>query len=64
MAKKLKPQASGGMLLLFPYKIIVLVEGIAVGPFDTPEKALAWAYENSSEGIYQLKQLIDPRMGI
>ncbi len=64
METKLKPQMGGGLIFIIPNKFIVLTEGMAIGTFNTPEQALAWAYEHSRDGIYTIKELINPQMEI
>lgn len=54
----------GFLLSSVPRKIIVLIDGLAIGPFNTPEQALAWAYKHSKDGIYSLRELINPVMEI
>lgn len=52
------------LFILTQLKVIVLIDGIAVGPFDTGPQALTWAYEHSRDGIFQLKELINPMLEI
>lgn len=63
-AKRMGTNPLGFLLSSVPRKVIVLIDGLAIGPFSTPEQALTWAYENSRDGIYSLKELINPFMEI
>lgn len=53
-----------GLIVIIPTKVIVLIDGFAIGPFETGEAALAWAMDHSKNGIYQLKELYNPMMEI
>jgi len=52
------------LFILTHLKVIVLIDGLAIGPFDTGPQALTWAYEHSKDGIFQLKELINPMMEV
>lgn len=52
------------LFIFSQFEIIVLVDGLAIGPFKTSAQALTWAYEHSRDGIFQLKELINPMLEI
>ena len=67
MAKEPKSERkvkATNLITIIPLKVIVLLDGLAVGPFSTGEAALGWAIEHSKDGIYQLKELIPPGLEI
>jgi len=59
-----KLTAQSGFIVIIPNKFVVLVEGFVVGPFNTAQQSLAWAYEHAKDGIFTIKELIDPKMEI
>lgn len=40
--------------------IIVVVDGLAFGPFQLPEQALGWALQHKPDNIYKLMPLLNP----
>ena len=59
-----KLTAQTGFFIIVPNKFVVAVDGFIVGPFNTSTQALAWAYDHAKNGIFDIKELIDPRMEI
>jgi hypothetical protein len=40
--------------------IIVVVEGMAWGPFELPEQALGWALKHKPDNLFKLMPLLNP----
>lgn len=40
--------------------IIVIVDGIAWGPFTLPEQALGWALKHKPDNMFKLMPLVNP----
>ena len=40
--------------------IIVIVDGLAWGPFPIPEQALGWALKHKPDNMFKLMQLLNP----
>lgn len=40
--------------------IVVIVDGMAWGPFDLPEQALGWALKYRPDNLFRLMHLLSP----
>lgn len=47
-------------ILEFDRGIVVIVDGMAWGPFTLPESALSWAFKHKPDNLFKLMPLLNP----